>query len=251
MVDRKNPSVLAAMAGITDGNFAHKFLTEGGAGLVTIGGYPIGKEMIRASNQIMSRGRKEFKLISGEEVQGLISEINKVSIINRVILNLRLNSSDDALYIINDLTKQIESDLVLEINAHCRQPEVVKLGGGEALLLRINTLKKIIDVLKSSDFLVSLKIRGNKTDPSLFIEQINNTDLDFLHIDSYRTGILGTDLELLSYFSQNLNIPIIGNNSIIDSRGALNVLRTGAKYFSIARAAKKNPLIFKSILKHL
>ena len=251
MTNRKNPSVLAAMAGITDGNFASRCMVEGGAGLVTIGGYSIGKEMISASNQIMSRGRKEFLLIAGKEAEGLITEINKISSTNQIILNLRINNYEDIKGLVKNLNNQIGSEVIIEINAHCRQPEVIKYGGGEALLSRINTLKKIIDNIKGFNFRVSLKIRGNKVNPNLFIEEIKETGLDFLHIDSYRVGVTGTDLHLLNLFTKNLSIPIIGNNSIIDFKSAQSVLDTGAKYFSVARAAERNLQIFKEILKHL
>ena len=56
MTQQPNRSILAAMAGYTDGVFAAKCLFEGGAGLVTLGGIPVGKSMIESSIKLITGG---------------------------------------------------------------------------------------------------------------------------------------------------------------------------------------------------
>ena len=46
--------ILAAMAGITNGKFASQFINTKQVGKVTIGGYPIGKEMRQAAESSRS-----------------------------------------------------------------------------------------------------------------------------------------------------------------------------------------------------
>jgi len=222
----RNPSMLSAMAGITDGDFANYCLKEGKAGYVTIGGYSIGKKMIEASNQIMNRGRNEFEVKYNKEINVLSREIGKIYNPSCLFVNLRLNRFDDAKRLAEELSKgHYGSEPIIEINAHCRQKEIREMGGGEALLTRKTELKRIITVFKSRDYRVSLKIRGNKVEPSSFLREINDYGLNFLHIDSYRLGEEGTDLNLLKEFKDKTDITIIGNNSIKDIETAKAVLK--------------------------
>ncbi len=250
MGNSRNPSILAAMAGITNGDFAKQCLIEGEAGMVTIGGYPIGTEMIKASFKIAQRGRDEFILHVGKESDEIISEAHKIPDFSRLIINLRLNSSKEARKFTRNLGELISEKPILEINAHCRQSEITHLGGGQGLLQRFDVLTDIIKKFQSKDFKISLKIRGNAIKSNSIISQIKQWQLDFLHIDSYKNGTIGTDLVLLEEYTKETNIPIIGNNSVVDIASAQAILNTGARYFSIARAARSNPTIFRTLLKH-
>ncbi|MHA2225633.1 MAG: hypothetical protein ACXAC8_10545 [Candidatus Hodarchaeales archaeon] len=250
MGNPKNPSVLAAMAGITDGNFAQNCLINGGAGMVTIGGYPVGKEMILASTQVAQRGRKEFSLNNGKESREILREAEKVVLSPKLIINLRFNNSNDTKNFITNFNDLLTEKIIIEINAHCRQPEVMEKGGGQGLVRRIEVLTDIVEILQSKDFKVSLKIRGSAVNSDLLIPYINKWQLDFLHIDSYHPGKEGTDLDLLGHYFTLIDTSIIGNNSVIDSESAQAILATGVPFFSVARAARKNPFIFEDLLKH-
>ncbi|MFX0207697.1 MAG: tRNA-dihydrouridine synthase [Candidatus Hodarchaeota archaeon] len=245
----KNPSVLAAMTGITTGSFANKCLIHGGAGIVTIGGYPVGKEMILASKEAVQRGRMEFILRDGSEANEISKEALKVSDLSNLIINLRFNKIKDMKRFSSLLSNLLGEKPILELNAHCRQPEYVRRGGGQNLLKRLDTLNNLIKVCRSKDFRISLKIRGNSIVPDLLIPRIDQWHLDFLHIDSYQVGRDCTDLELLREYTQRINTPVIGNNSVVDFKSAKAILDAGAQLFSVARAAEKNPIIFKDIVK--
>ncbi|MFX0049665.1 MAG: tRNA-dihydrouridine synthase [Candidatus Hermodarchaeota archaeon] len=249
MKHSKNPSVLAAMAGITTGLFANKCLIVGGAGKVTIGGYPVGREMIRASEEVVRRGRMEFILQNGKEANEISKEAQRVSELSNLIINLRFNKTKDIRQFSNRFSGLLAEKPILELNAHCCQPEYIRRGGGQSLLKRLDIITYSIKVCQSKDFRVSLKIRGNSILPSFLIPKIDHWELDFLHIDSYQIGKDCTDLELLRDYAQRINTPVIGNNSVVDLKSAKAILDTGAQLFSVARAAQKNPLIFKDIMK--
>jgi TIM-barrel protein len=244
----RNPSILAAMAGTTTGEFANHCLTVGGAGMVTIGGFPVGREMIAAAKEAVQRGRAEFLLQNRNEASEIYIEAMKVSSLADLILNLRFNRTSHAKNFVHALSDFLAEKPVIEINAHCRQPEFTERGGGQSLINRPKLLNDMIKVFKSKDFRVSLKIRGNAVSSSLFISQVKEWQLDLIHIDSYKEGEEGTDLQLLKEFTNQLNIPVIGNNSIIDYNSAQEILKTGVQAFSVARAAQKNPLVFKEIV---
>ncbi|MFX1282178.1 MAG: tRNA-dihydrouridine synthase [Promethearchaeota archaeon] len=250
MGNLRNPSILAAMAGITDGDFARHCLLKGGAGMVTIGGYSIGKEMITASKQVTQRGRKEFILRVGKEANDILREAHIVSTLTKLIINLRLNSLKVTRNFVQKFEDLINISPIIEINAHCRQKEILHIGGGQSLLQRFDVLTNIIKIFHSKDFKVSLKVRGNAVHPDILIPQVNQWQLDYLHIDSYKTGEEGTDLELLELYSNEINVPLIGNNSVVDKESAQAILDTGIQYFSVARAARMNPSIFKTLVKN-
>jgi len=48
---------------------------------------------------------------------------------------------------------------ILEINAHCRQPEMLELGAGEALLRDVPRLCEYIRDIKKTGVVLSVKIR--------------------------------------------------------------------------------------------
>lgn len=245
----ENPSILAAMAGITDGDFAKYCLLEGGAGMVTIGGYSIGREMITASVKIAQRGRKEFILQVGKEANEILREARIISAYTKLIINLRINNLIAAKKFVCQFEDLIIEKPIIEINAHCRQKEISQIGGGQGLLQRFEVLTNIIKVFHSKDFKISLKIRGNNIHPDILIPRVNQWQLDFLHIDSYKTGEKGTDLGLLEHYAYEINTPLIGNNSVVDKKSVQAILNTGVQYFSVARAARKNPCIFQTLVK--
>lgn len=244
----RNPSVLAAIAGITDGRFAKLCLLEGGVGMVTIGGYPIGREMITASIKVAQKGRKEFILNPGKEQNEILNEAYRISVFSSLIINLRLHNFKNAREFARNFEDLIPEKPIIEINAHCRQTEITQLGGGQGLLQRLNVLTDIIKAFQSKDFKVSLKIRGNAIDPELLIPRVNEWQLDFFHVDSYRTGKKGTDLVLLEHYAKEITTPLIGNNSVVNIESAQAILETGAQYFSVARAVRQNPSIFKTLM---
>ena len=78
---------------------------------------------------------------------------------------------------------------------------------------------------------------------------VNNLEIDYLHIDSYRNGVQGTDLHLLTTFKELVQTEVIGNNSVVDLQSAEAILATGVNYFSIARGVHQNSNIFCTLVK--
>ncbi|HEX3014165.1 MAG TPA: hypothetical protein VHO92_07825, partial [Methanobacterium sp.] len=118
------------MAGITDGHFCLK-MAPYGFDMVTLGGYNLDKQTIDAGCSIIKRGRQEFDL-NEENVMPAIereADIIKTSWNGIVSVNLRSVSFEP----IVEVSKLPEIDVV-EINAHCRQPEITEIGCGQALL---------------------------------------------------------------------------------------------------------------------
>ncbi len=245
----KQKCILAAMAGTTNGEFAAHFYNTHQVGKVSIGGYPIGKEMIQAAILATRRGRTEFVLKDGEETSSIVQEIDCIKSPSDTIINLRVNSIDDVKHFIKQLSSEITFKPIIEINVHCQQQEFLSAGGGQSLIKRPSLLREMIHVIQAYDYTISLKVRGNRVDPESFSKIVNSWNIDYLHVDSYETGKQGTDLKRLKEFVYHCQTSVIGNNSVIDYISAQNVLKTGVEFFSVARAARSNSNIFNKIIK--
>jgi TIM-barrel protein len=235
--------VLAPMAGITDGNFCKK-IADQGFDMVTIGGYNLDEKTIDAGRRIIQRGRPEF-YIEKEHVKSHIK--NEALLIKNawngmVSANLRSVSPNEIL----EISKLPEIDVV-EINAHCRQPEITDIGCGQALL---NDIEKLYDytrnVVKNASSKVSVKIRANtKNVDDLEISlAIEEAGADLLHVDAMKPGYNHADFDLIKSIKENTDIFLIGNNSIHDLDSAMKMINAGADGISIARAVMKGTVPF-------
>ena len=230
------------MAGITNAEFAMKLIPYG-FDTVTIGGYNTDKESIEACEKIIARGRKEFNYPK-EEIYCIIEdEVNTIkdSFNVTVSANLRGRSPDPLIEI-----SKIKNLDIIEINCHCRQEELVRVGCGQSMLLREDLEDYIKEVTKKSKSQVSMKMRAN-------VEGVDNLEIaklaedcgvDYLHIDAMKKGVKDADFDLIKEISSNTNIFIIGNNSINSIAQAEKMINAGAKGISIARAAISGKLNF-------
>ena len=152
----KNPIALASMAGINDSKFASRFKN---AGLIILGGYNLDEQTNEAARKEMERGRKEF--VSSEPMKFLEAELEATKGFTTVAVNVRAASLEPFLEAAR-LAKKF--DAILEINAHCRQPEMTKLGVGEALLKDIPRLCEYAREIKKTGVVLSVKTRANVVD---------------------------------------------------------------------------------------
>ncbi len=231
------------MAGITDGNFCEK-MSIFGFDMLTIGGYNIDNETINAGRSIIGRGRPEFDI----KEENILFTIEKESSIikkawdGKVSVNLRSKSPDPII----EISKINEIDVV-EINAHCRQPEITDIGCGQALLYDIEKLYDFTrDVVNKAQSKVSVKIRANigNVDDIQTSKVIEEAGADYLHVDAMKPGFNHADLNIIKNIKENTKIFLIGNNSIRDLKSAREMISAGADGISLARAAMNGHIPF-------
>lgn len=229
--------VLAPMAGITDGLFCRK-LANHGFNMVTIGGYNVDRKTIEAGAKIIQRGRTEFDIPLSdiksyiEQQTGIIKEDRSWK--GLISANLRSITPSPII----DVSK-IEGVDVVEINAHCRQPEIMDLGCGQALLTDETKLYKFINtVVSAAESRVSVKIRANVpgVDIITVAKSAEDAGADFLHVDAMKPGHPHADYPVISKIKESTDIFLIGNNSIKDIASANKMINSGADGISIARA---------------
>ncbi|WP_409200539.1 tRNA-dihydrouridine synthase [Methanobrevibacter sp. DSM 116169] len=236
--------LVAPMAGITDSNFLIKLIPFG-FNAVSLGGYNLDEATLNAATNVLSRGRKEFIIPLDNIYSHISSEVFKLKNFNNnmtVFANLRSSNPED----IVKISKIPDLDVV-EINCHCRQEEFLAIGCGQEMLLRDDLLDFISYVVDNASSKVSVKIRANVSgvDTLNISKKIASTGINYLHIDAMKPGFNDFDFDLLNEIVKNVDVNIIGNNSINNSNQVSKILKTGVNGFSIGRAVINGSLDFE------
>ena len=234
----KNPIAIASMAGITDSSFASGFRN---AGMIVLGGYNLDKPTNEAARKEIERGRTEF--VSDKPMEFLKSELEAAKGYTTIAINVRAASIEPFIEAAN-LAK--ESGAILEINAHCRQPEMVGIGAGEALLKDILRLCKYVAELKKTGVVVSVKTRANIVNDVELAKALEKAGADIIHIDAMHPQ--GVDIGVIKRIRNSTDLFIIGNNSIVDFESAKEMFSRGADMVSVARAVRTNPRIIDQLV---
>ncbi len=240
-----SPSVLSAMAGITNGTHAAR-AAKSGAGMVTLGGFNFDKVTLNAARLLTARGRSEFVI----DLEELPEYIERQILIARegkalVSINIRVASSDGLLLAAKVAQRAADA---IELNVHCRQQELLDLETGQALLKNQKKLCQWIVILKEHiDIPLIVKIRANIVDEIILVKKIVAAGADAIHVDAMKPGYPYADVDVIKRISNSVDTFLIGNNSIKDVHSAIQMLKAGANAFSIARAAMNNPEIVGQI----
>ncbi|MCL7411459.1 MAG: methanogenesis marker 9 domain-containing protein [Methanosarcinaceae archaeon] len=223
----KNPIALATMAGITDSAFANEHADR--AGLVVIGSFNLDDKTNDAASKIVARGRDEF--ISDDPFEFLKNEIEGIKSDSVVAVSVRSTTIEpllDAAKIVKD------AGAILELDAHCRQKEMINIGVGEPLMHDIPQLVDWICKIKETGVVLSVKIRANVVNNIDLTRAIESAGADILHVDAMGE-VLGADLRAIRSIRDSTNMFLIGNNSITCFKDAKDMLARGANMISVAR----------------
>jgi TIM-barrel protein len=225
----QHPSVLAAYAGRNNGTFC-KQVAELGVGMVTLGGISVDAATKEQSLAMHARGRQEF--ISGDHrsfiSEGMQALEGSDALVAVNIRSATLEGYVEAATLIDDLGG------IVEIDAHCRQPEILSVGAGQALLSNLPLVNSILEELYvERDIPTILKVRGHIV-PGFSLAEVAEGRCTALHVDAMYEGKDTFDPAVF------LDIPdgifLIGNNSVRDKQSAEAVLEF-CDAFSFARLA--------------
>ncbi|AKG91037.1 tRNA dihydrouridine synthase B -like protein [Geoglobus ahangari] len=233
-----NRLVLSAMAGIND----WRFVRDKRAGMVVLGGFNADRDSNEAAKRAAERGRREF--VFSDPVREIERQISMLHGFRGVVaVNVRSKSLDGYAEV-----ARVAGDhgAVVEINAHCRQPEFLEIGCGQSLLFNQHKLAEIVE-RASKHAEVVVKIRGGLDVDYLSLSQLLfDSGALMIHVDAMIPGG-GADYELVKLISSVGNT--IGNNSVVDVNSARRMLESGAKLVSLARAVLKDERIFDRLLR--
>ncbi len=225
------------MAGINNAEFC----ATQKAALVVLGGFNADRAAMRAAELVTARGRKEF--IFKDPLDGIEQEVERIAGRKNFAVNVRAAGIEGYIR-----AAEIADAYggILEVNAHCRQPEFVAAKCGEWLLFNSDRLLEI--VRKASKVaVVSVKIRGgHNIDYVKLCRKLFEAGCSIVHVDAMIPDA-GCDLNLIRRLSQ-LGF-VIGNNSFVDVRSGEAIIAAGAAMASAARAVLKDAAFFEKMLR--
>lgn len=249
----KNPVVLASMSGITNFEYAIEHAYD--AGFIILGSYNIDEETKNAGLKTYNEGRTEF--LYENPISKIIDEIdkfrkewanknkrleNKCPVIG---ISIRSKSIDSIIKLASII---VTKNVILELDCHCRQHYYLELGLGQEQINNYDHLNNVITLLKKTGIILSIKIRCISTNLNKFINFINKTDIDIIHVDTMSLNSKYGNPDYIKILkNKTINKIIIANNSIRSFEDAKQYLSNGADLISIARASNDNSTITKIV----
>ena len=234
---KRNPLVLAPMAGITDLPF-RVICREMGAGIVY-------SEMVSAEALIRSQPRTMKMLATGPGERPVAFQI----------FGCRPASLAGAAQILS----RLEIDII-DINMGCPVPKVLRSGAGSALLKDLGLAKEILQaVVQSSTKPVTVKIRLGWDAKSIvavdLAREAERTGIAAItvHARTKAQGFSGrADWSMIKRVKDSIGIPVIGNGDVRSAQDARRMLEeTGCDGVMIGRGIQGNPWIFREALQYI
>ncbi len=147
---------------------------------------------------------------------------------------------------------------VVDLNFGCPSEEIIKVGGGPAMLKRLSKMHEILTVLKENSPLVcGIKIRlglnNFEKNQKIYLKVLkiaNKVKLDYMTVhpkSATDRSNVPIDLVALSEIIQNAEIPIVGNGFVKSGESAKKMFDLGCSAVMIARESTINPWIFEDI----
>lgn len=231
---KKNPFVLAPMAGITDHAF-RTFMKKLDTSVVVT-------ELVSA-NGIEYKSERTMKLMSFDETQRPVG--------------IQLFGEEPEIIARAAQVAQAEGCDFVDLNFGCPVPKVVKKGAGSAMLKDPVALQKVLSTVKAAiQIPLTIKIRtGWDANTRNAIEVCNiayNEGIEWVAIHG-RTRAQGysglADWDFIAEVKSKAKLPILGNGDILTPRQAnLRLAQSGCDGVMIGRGCLKNPFIFMDAL---
>ena len=220
---------LASLSGEADAEWAAAGADLAGAAFV--GGVALDEPSREAARALVDRDRREFLpddplTFINEQLTALADTPIQPGV------NVRSTTVDpirEAAAICAD------HDAILEINAHCRQPELREVGCGETLLADSDRLTKYVEAAAAEGAAVSIKVRTEVpgVDLPTVARRIEDAGADVIHVDAMDSEATIRDVAAAT------DLFVIANNEVRDRESVREYLGYGADAVSVGRPSRE------------
>lgn len=222
----ENGLALASESGVTDANYVLR--REEWLDTAFIGGIHSDRKTRHAAQKMVERGRKEFMYPSAKNF--VRDQFNNIEGAVKPGVNVR-GSSVEVLVELAQVVR--EFDGIFELNAHCRQPEMVAAGCGHSLLRDLERLEDWIKDLKRTGVTLSVKTRAGVVNDEEVARVVERGGGDIIHLDCMDSP--GT----VDIVAEATDLFVIANNGVRSVGDAVDYLSRGADMVSVARGARR------------
>lgn len=222
--------VLASESGLTDSSYVKE--RSNWIDAAFLGGTNADEKTLNAALEMVSRGRKEFLTRSKKFARRELKNLKDTDIIGGV--NVRSSSLEPLLEVAEIIDRY---NGILEVNAHCRQPEMIQTGCGHKLMKDKSRLSRWIEEIKKTGVTVSIKTRAEIVDTEELAITIEKAGGDIIHIDCMDSP------EVINDISRNTDLFIIANNGVRSHKDFKEYIKRGADAVSTARGGRSNKIL--------
>jgi len=224
-----NPRLVAAsLSGESDASWAQT--TTDYCGFTVLGGLSIDEQAQRASKQLLNRDRTEF--VPADPIDFIDAQL---SLLSETPVLTGMNVRSTTVEPVSAAARVCAAhDAVLEVNAHCRQPELCAVGCGESLLADTDRLVSYVEAAVAVGATVSVKVRAEV--PSVSLSEtataIEEAGGSMIHVDAMDSP------ESIETVVGETDLFVIANNGVRTPEDVTDYLHRGADAVSVARPTR-------------
>jgi TIM-barrel protein len=235
------PLALASLSGAADARWAAAAADV--ADLAFLGGLALDEASREAAGALVARDREEFL-----PPDPLVFADYQLAALDDVPVRPGLNVRSATLPPVREAAAVCAAhDAVLEVNAHCRQPELRDVGCGESLLADTDRLADHVAAAADEGPAVSVKVRTEVSGVDLreTARAVAAAGADVLHVDAMDSepvvrGVVAAAREAPG------DLRVLANNGVRDRATAHEYLAHGAAGVSVGRPST-DPVVLRRV----
>jgi len=227
---------LASLSGESDADWARAGAPHAGAAF--LGGIALEERSRAAARELVARGREEFlppDPLAFVDRQLTALEDSPI----RAGINVR-SAAEGPIRAAAAVCRR--HGAILEVNAHCRQPELCAVGCGETLLRDGPRLCSYVRTAAETGATVSVKVRAEVAGVDLpeLAATLESAGADAIHVDAMDSEPVIADV------ADACELFVIANNGVRDARTAGEYLDYGADAVSVGRPSD-DPAVLRRV----
>lgn len=223
------PLVLASLSGRSDASWARACAEHVGAAF--LGGIGIDEATQAAARGGVARGREEF--LTDDPLGFIDTQLARLEgVAIQPGFNVRTRRQ-------GPLSSAAEvcarHGAILEVNAHCRQPEATAIGCGQALLRRGDRLAALVETAAAAGAPVSVKLRTEVEGVDLIdlSRRLEAAGADMVHVDAMDSR------PVVGHVADAVGCTVIANNGVRRRADVAEYFALGADAVSVGRPSTR------------